>query len=356
MDAISWGGDTLGSVIADATATKARLDRLTEQAGSGLVAQTYGGLSRAEASTTLSLGPVLTGQKALQAGIDAVQGRMDVAQTALQGISTIASDFYAKIADLNGIDSNAVDSVAADARDALKQVAGLLDSQSDGSYVFAGDDASNPPVPNPDQIGSSAFASAIAAAVAGLSTNGAAATAASTLAVAGSGAGSVSAFSSALTGGAAGLPVVATGDGQSVTIGVLAVSNGAVASTGSSTTGSYSRDILRALATLGSLSSSQVSSSGFKSLASDTYASLGGAITALNQDAGVLGDRQTALAQTRTTLSDISTSMKIQLSGADQVDMASTLSQLTQAQTQLQSSYQIIASAESLSLTKFLAG
>ena len=355
MSSVAWGGDTLGLVIADATSTKTRLDRLTEQAGSGLIAQTYGGLSRTQASATLAIGPVLTGQQALQDGIDAVQGRMDVTQTALQGISQVASDFYSRIADLNGLDASAVDSIASDAKDALKQVAGLLDTQSNGIYVFAGDDGSNPPVPDPDQITSSAFATAIGTAVAGLAVNGGATTIANTLAIAGTGAGGTSPFSAALNAGTAALPVVATAEGQSMPVGVLASSNGAVASTGSSTTNSYTRDILRALATLGSMSSSQIGDSGFQALASDTYSSLGGAITALNQDAGVLGDRQTALTATKTTLSDISTSLTTQLSGADQVDMASTLSQLTQAQTQLQSSYQIIASAESLSLTKFLA-
>ena len=77
-------------------------------------------------------------------------------------------------------------------------------------------------------------------------------------------------------------------------------------------------------------------------------------MTALNQDAGVLGDRQTALAQTKTTLGDMSTALTTQVSGVEQVDMTATLSQLTQAQTQLQSSYQVIASLQSLSLTRYL--
>jgi flagellar hook-associated protein 3 FlgL len=350
---VSLGAGTMGLLIGDAVTTKSQLDLLTKQAASGYVADTYGGLSRTQATTALSLGPVLAKNQAQQDAIAAVQGPMSVAQTALSGISSIASSFYAQIANLNGLNVGNVDTIAANARDALQQVAGLLDTQDNGQYVFAGIDSATPPIANPDQIGTSAFATAIATAVGSLATNGASATIASTLATAGSS--GTSPFSRSITDGTATPPIVSIGNGQTVAVGVLAGSNGAVASTGTSTTGSYTRDILRALATLGSLSSSQVNDPGFQTLTSDTYASLGGAVTALNQDAGVLGDRQTALTQTQTTLTHISTALQNQLAGADQVDMAATLSRLTQTQTRLQSSYQLIASLQSLSLTKFLA-
>ncbi|MBV8914283.1 MAG: hypothetical protein JOZ05_14730, partial [Acetobacteraceae bacterium] len=48
------------------------------------------------------------------------------------------------------------------------------------------------------------------------------------------------------------------------------------------------------------------------------------------------------------------TALKTQISSAEDVDMASTLSQLTQVQTQMQASYQMIASFSGLSLVKFL--
>ena len=352
MSAISFDTDTLGLVMADASASKLLLDRLTQQASSGRVARSYGGLSRLAASTTLTLRPVLQGQKALRDGIDATQGRLGVTQSAMKGISQVASDFYAKIANLDGLNASQVDSIAANARDAMRQVASLLNTQQNGVYVFAGDDGANPPVPNPNGIAESDFATRIKSAVAGLGANGAAATADATLAIAADN--TASPFSAAITSGTALAPVVVSGEGQTVTVGVLAGANGAVASLGSSTTGSYTRDILRALATLGALSSSQLSDEGFQALSSDTYASLGAAITALNQDAGVLGDRQTALEQTKATSSEISTALGTQLTGAEQVDMTSTLSQLTQAQTQLESSYRVIAALQSLSLTKFL--
>jgi flagellar hook-associated protein 3 FlgL len=114
------------------------------------------------------------------------------------------------------------------------------------------------------------------------------------------------------------------------------------------------RDVLRALATIGSLSSSQLGAGGFQGLVQDTRTSLSGAISAMGTDAGVLGDAQSRLATTKTQLSDTSTALTSQVSSAEDVDMAATLSRITLTQTQLQASYQLIAGIGSLSLVKFL--
>ena len=66
------------------------------------------------------------------------------------------------------------------------QVAELLDTQDGNTYVFAGQDTTNPPVPDPDSILSSGFYTQIAAQVDALGTQGAAATIANTLSIAGS--------------------------------------------------------------------------------------------------------------------------------------------------------------------------
>ena len=114
------------------------------------------------------------------------------------------------------------------------------------------------------------------------------------------------------------------------------------------------RDMLRALATIGSLSSAQVSTPGFQDLVQDTRISLSGAISAMAQDAGVLGNVQSSLTATQTQLSDTQTALTAQVSSAEDVDMASTLSQLSLVQTQMQASYQLIATMSGLSLVKFL--
>lgn len=359
MTAIAPSGSygLMAQLLADNSVVRSRLDTLTTQASSGLVADSYAGLG-AGAPAALALQPALAHTQAWQANIDAATGRMQVAQDALSQISQVASDFYAQTNNLNGLNASNVDSIAASARQALSQVAGLLDSKYGDLYVFAGQDSANPPVPNPDAIGSSGFATQIAATVQALGTAGAAATIAGTLATAGSNAAGTSPFSAALSQPAATLatlrPTVQTGDASFVPTGILASANADVASGGSSTTGSYSRDILRALATLGALSSSQVNDAGFTALVADTRSSLGSAITALNQDAGVMGDRQSSLATLRGNLDHVNTALQARLSSAQEVDMAKTLSDLSQTQTQLQASYQLIAGLQSLSLVKFL--
>jgi flagellin-like hook-associated protein FlgL len=114
------------------------------------------------------------------------------------------------------------------------------------------------------------------------------------------------------------------------------------------------RDVLRALATIGSLSSTQVNVNGFQDLVQDTRISLSGAITGMAQDAGVLGNVQSSLTATQSSLADTQTALTGQVSAVEDVDMASTLSQLSLVQTQMQASYQLISGMSGLSLVKFL--
>jgi flagellin-like hook-associated protein FlgL len=114
------------------------------------------------------------------------------------------------------------------------------------------------------------------------------------------------------------------------------------------------RDVLRALATIGSLSSSQANVAGFQDLVQNTRTSLSGAIGAMAQDAGVLGNVQSSLTATQSRLADTQTALTGQVSSAEEVDMAAALSKLTQVQTQMQASYQLIATLNGLSLVKFL--
>lgn len=351
------GSPVLAQLFADASATRSQLDTLTQQVASGYVAPDVAGLG-AGTPAALTLAPALAANSTWQANIAAAAGPMGVAQTALSQISSIASNFYAQTNNLNGLDAGTVDSVAASARDALAQVANLLDSQDGGTYVFAGQDSTNPPVPNPDGIGSSGFAAAIASAVGALGTNGAAATLASTLAAASSNATGTSPFSSALNA-AAGTgkdlrSLTETGAGTYVPAGIVANRNADIASAGPVTTGSYSRDVMWALATLGSLSSSQLSDSGFQTLVGDVRTGLGNAISALNEDAGVMGNRQTQMQASAAALADTATAMQSQLSSAEDVNTAATMTKLSTVQTQLQASYQMIAVEQGLSLVKYL--
>ncbi|MGA3400096.1 MAG: flagellin [Acetobacteraceae bacterium] len=358
MSIASYGPADYGqmaSLISDSATVKQNLDQLTTQISTGLVANTYAGLGPG-AAVSLNLQPQIAALQTWQNNINQAASGMQVTQTAMTQIQQIASNFLAQTNNLEGSDSSEVDSVAASAQQALVQVADLLDTQDGNTYVFAGQDSENPPVPDPDSILSSGFYTQIAAQVGLLGTQGAAATAANTLAIAGSNAPGLSPFSAYLSqpAGVAQAPTIQIGQGQTASVGLLASANSAVQSTGTSTTGSYMRDLMRALATMGSLSSGQVSDSGFQALVQDTNASLTGAISAMAEDVGVLGNTQSNLTTSQTTMSDTATALTTQVGDVQDVDMAQAMSNLSLVQTQLQASYQVIAAMSGLSLVKFL--
>jgi flagellar hook-associated protein 3 FlgL len=358
----------LGGLIANATSVKQKLDTLTNQASTGLIGTTYAGLGTG-ASVALDLRPQMNSLQTWQNNVDASTGRMSVTQTAMTDIQSIAANFYAQLNAVQGVNAGSVDTIAASARDALSQVASQLDAQYGGVYVFAGQDTANPPVPDPDAITTSGFYTQINAAVAGLAANGAAATATTTWNIAspppnGTGPSPFSANSSqSAVPLRTQIPTVQVGQSDSEQIGLLASANAlipdsvgqpAIPGGPSATTGSYMRDLLRSLATIGSLSSSQANDPGFPDLVQDTRMSMIGAISAMASDVGVLGNAQASLTATRATLGDTQTALASQVSSAEDVDMAKTLSQLSLVQTQMQASYQLIATMSGLSLVKFM--
>ena len=351
------GYGALTMLVADSSSIRQRLDTLTQQASTGLVADTYAGLG-AGASVSLELNPEIADLQTWQNNISTATGRMGVTQTSMTQLQQIASNFYAQLNNLNGINTSEVDSIASSARDALQQVAGVLDAQDGGMFVFGGADTASPPVPDPSNILSSGFFTQITSAVANLGTAGASATASATLAIASSNAAGTSPFSAYMSQPAGTLlaqaPKVQTGPGQISPVGLLASANTLATSPAGSTTGSYTRDLMRALATLGSLSSAQVNLPGFAALVQDTRTSLNGAIEAMAGEAGALGNQQSALTATRANLSETQTALTTQVGAAQDADMAKTLSDITQAQTQLQASYQVIAALSGLSLAKIL--
>lgn len=369
---ITWAGGPsdygmMSGLISNSTFVKQKLDTLTNQASSGLVGVTYAGLGTG-APVSLNISPQIATMQTWQNNVGAATGQMEVAQSSLSSIESIASNFYAQLNNMQGVNSSEIDTIAASAQQALTQVAGLLDSQDGSKYVFAGQDTGNAPVPNPDNILTSGFYTQINAAVAGLAVNGAAATANATYAVATSNAAGTSPFSTWLSQPyatvQASLPTVQTGPEQTSVVGIPASANGLIPTTPAgpatipggppASTGSYMRDLLRALATISSLSSSQATDTGFADLMQDTRVSLSGAISGLNQDAGVLGNTQSSITATQTQLSDTQTALTAQLGSAQDVDMAATLSQISLVQTQMQASYQLIAGLSGLSLVKFL--
>ncbi len=354
------GGGALQQLIAQAATTKSRLDQLTTQAASGYVATTYAGVDAANSSagatqSALALGSQITGLTSTVSNITAATGRMGVQQSALASISTIASGVLSAVQSVDPTNAQALAVVAKSAQQALVQVADMLNSKDGTIYIFGGQNTAVPPITNANAIASSPFAAQIAAAVAGLTTNGASATASATLAIGQSNAAGTSPFAASLGANPA-LPQVALGNGTTATIGIAANSNGFVTSgsSGAGTTGSYMRDILTSLATVAALSPTTAQASGYSNFIQSTTATLGSAIDMLNQDAGVLGNTQSAVTAQATGLQQTITGLTTQQAGVTQVNMATTLSQLSSVQTQLQASYQLIAAMKTMTLTQYI--
>ena len=140
---------SLPALAIDSAAIRQQLDGLSRQIGNGRVADSYGGLASHAATVSLTYNVALSQTETWQANVTAADGRLRSAQSALTQISDIASAFYAQSNVLNGLSSVAVDATAASARDALRQMAGLLDTRFGDTYVFAGTDTATPPIPSP---------------------------------------------------------------------------------------------------------------------------------------------------------------------------------------------------------------
>ncbi len=354
---LSISGLTYGpltQIVNNATLTEQELDKLTEQASSGLISQTYSGLGATNAATVLDVSPQISLANAQISEINASTGPITVAQNALSEIGSIASSVSSQLDSFN-LSSNSASTVIAAAQNALKEIAGLLDTQDGEAYVFAGEDSGEPPVPDPNGITSSGFYRQIQSAVVNLSSNGASATFASVLSIGSSTAAGTSPFAAGLEA-SSGLPGVTLTDGEQVTTGIAANSNAFVTSTGDGTTstGSYIRDILTGLASIASLKPAQASGSTFDSFIATVSTSLNNASNTLNDDAGVLGNNQTQLNGVSTSLASTITALTTQVTAADSVDTAATLTQLSTVQTALQSSYQLIASLKTLNLAYYL--
>ncbi len=131
----------VGRVATESQLVSSKLDTLTEQVSSGLIATSYAGLGSG-ASVSLNLNPQVAALQTQQNDISAATGKLGVTQAALAQIQQIATNFVAKLPTLNSLAPLNIDTVAADARDALKQVANLLNTQDGGVYVFGGQDSS----------------------------------------------------------------------------------------------------------------------------------------------------------------------------------------------------------------------
>jgi flagellar hook-associated protein 3 FlgL len=338
----------LGQLASNSVTQQARLSQLTEQSSTGLVAQTFGGLG-STAHLSLNLNPQLSAIDAYTQNITALTPGLTVTSQVLTQLQQIATTFYSGTVNMTGQTSQEVDAMAEQANSALSQVQGLLNSKVGDSYIFAGQDSSNEPVPDTQF---NAYVQGIQNAVTGnLSTTGSA-TIAATLSAATTG----SPFSTTL---GTTQQSVGVGFGVTAKVGIVAGTNAYATSSEAGSTGSYVRDLIRSLATISALSSTDATSASptgasFTALVADTRTNLGNEITDIGNENAGLGAAQQVLTSDQTALTDTKQAVTSQLSSVQNVDAAATATALTQAQTQMEMSYKLIASMQQMSLVQYL--
>ncbi len=111
---------------------------------------------------------------------------------------------------------------------------------------------------------------------------------------------------------------------------------------------------LGALFALATTNLSTTTQGGFRQVAARAAADLATGSQGISTLASNLGVKQTTLQDTQTRQSDFQTTLSTQLSNLNDVDMASAVSKLTQTQTQLQASFQLLSSLKNLTLANYL--
>ena len=324
------------------------------EVSSGVVSDTYAGLGD-QRYAALSLEPQITEVAAWTSNITSAQNTLSVTQTAMSSITTIATNLQTSLTSLAGTtDASTVTAVALQARQDLTQLASLLNTQSGSQYVFAGNDSTTPPVTDPSTIASGTFFQNIAASVATVGTTGAAATEAATFTAAADN-GAQSVFSASLsTDGVSATALghsLTVGDQQHVVVGLVATAGGATSAT---STGSPIRDLMRALAVVGSLDQADSSSAGFATLVQDTTKQMTAVSAGLGLDVASLGQTQNNLTSQNASLGEMNDALVKQLGTVKDSDPASLSTQLTATQNQLQASYSLIADMKGMSLAAYL--
>lgn len=334
----------LAQLVADSTATQTQMNKLTQQSASGRVADSYGGLGSA-APVSIDLRPQMAQVQAWQQNIGMANTTLDTTQNVLGQLESIATSFSSQTLGVAMQSVTGATAVAAQAQVTLQQVLGLLNTQVGGQYVFAGADSANPPV---DATALDNFVATASTQVAGLNTG------TTPAAVVGSLVGTAgTANFTYLPGAAPAQTLTQTGDGQSVPTAFVMGSN-SFPPPAIGGTGSYVRDLIAGLAGLAGLNSTTASESTLQAYGAGISQLLQGAAGAIANDQAGFGQVQANLASQGTALSDTLTSLTKQVSGAEDVDMTATATALSQVQTQLQASYQLIAGLKQLSLTAYL--
>ena len=352
--AISNGYGIMPALLRNIDKLNAQNDQLSAQTSTGVISNSYAGLGD-QADEVISLQPQISATAAWQTSLTQTQAKLNATQTALAGISAIATTLQTTLVSLTASPSaSTIASASASAKQQLATLTSLLNTQSGSSFVFAGSASDQPPV-NPPGLASSSMVASIMSAVSQVGTAGAGVTEAATLVSAADNSTSGSAFSAQLSVSAASaaalVPQVQAGQSETMATGVIATQGGAATS---ESTGSSIRDLIRSLATVAGLSGADSSSTGFQSLVSNTSTQMGNVGEGLQGMIATVGMLQKNATDTSSNLTDVNDALTSQLTAATGADLAVTRTQQIAVQNQLTASYTLIADMKDLNLAQYL--
>jgi flagellin-like hook-associated protein FlgL len=391
-----------------------RITVLGEQVSTGRKGKTYAAVG-VDAPKAIDLRAEIGRRETYQTTVTQTLSKIRVSQDVLDRIGAIAQKFTASSAKLLGAARpEEIQTQAAQAQDAMVEVATLLNEQLNGEYLFGGSDSHNPPIPNPQTIATTGMGAAIKAQVASLNGSNVTSVTNNTKTLAQSNAAGTTPFSDFLSaktwagstpyavgdlvvsngniyratqagtsnvaGGPTGIgagiidsgvkwdyvqPGTVAGatearvnilgnDNDRVAYGIHANRNAAIVSTGE-TTGSWARDLLRGLASIAGLTPDKAQlGNDYTTFITTVRNGLESSVDALALERGSLGLTETRLQSMASLHESIGASLTLQLSNLEEVDMAKTITSFQTTQTQLEASYRAIAMAQQLSLTRFL--
>jgi flagellin-like hook-associated protein FlgL len=341
----------------NATQLRDRITVLGEQISTGRKGKTYAAIG-SDAPKAMDLRGEIGRRQTYQSTINLTLSKVRVSQDVLDRIGAIAEKFTANTAKLlGGAKPQEIQIQAAQAEAAMAEVANLLNEQFNGEYLFGGSDSRNPPIPTPQTIATSGMGAAIKTQVGTLNGSNVTAVLADTKSLAQSNAVGTTPFSVFLSTGPGATEArtnILGNDNDRVAYGIHANRNAAIVSTGE-TTGSWARDLLRGLASIAGLTPDKAQlGNDYTTFVTTVRKGLESAVDALALERGSLGLTETRLQGMASFQESVSTSLTLQLSNLEEVDMAKTITSFQTTQSQLEASYRAIAMAQQLSLTRFL--
>jgi flagellar hook-associated protein 3 FlgL len=308
----------------NASLLRDRITTLGEQISTGRKGNTYSTIGT-DAPKAMDLRAEIGRRDIYETTIDQTLGKIRVSQDVLDRIGAVAQKFLANSAKLLGASrSEEIQVQAGQAEAAMIEVASLLNEQFSGEYLFGGSDSRNPPIPKPLDIMKSGMGLDIKNQVGNLDATNVAAVTAATKALAQSDVTGTTPFSAFLS----------TGIGKTEPrVSILGGDDNRV---------SY-----------GIHEKSQRGDS-YVNFVTTVRNGLESSVDALALERGSLGVTEDRLEKIVDHHESVSTTLKLQLSDLEEVDMPETITAFQTTQTQLEASYRAIGIAQQLSLTRFL--